>query len=142
MARKKRYRTSPQRERILELLRNTDIHPTADWVYEQLKKEFPKLSLGTVYRNIRILVQEGLLQRIPAGSTFDRFDGNLKTHYHVICDQCGKIVDLDIPVDETLEKKVRQCTDFTILRHRVEFHGICPECQSKTKKGGLKWQED
>lgn len=78
MATKQRNRTSPQRERILELLKHTDIHPTVDWVYSKLKKEFPKLSLGTVYRNLRILVEQGLVQRIPSGSTFDRYDGNME----------------------------------------------------------------
>lgn len=126
-----RNRTSPQRERILELLRHTDTHPTVDWVYEQLKKEFPRLSLGTVYRNVRILVEQGLLQRIPSGSTFDRYDGNIHPHYHVICNRCGKIFDLDIPVDPLLEEKAKQNSHFLISGHRVEFYGICPECQNK-----------
>ncbi len=66
-------RQSKQRNRILELLRSTEIHPTADWLYNQLKSEFPKLSLGTVYRNLSILEGQSLVKKIHFGSTFDRF---------------------------------------------------------------------
>lgn len=132
---RKRNRTSAQRERILELLRSTDTHPTVDWIYAQLKNEFPKLSLGTVYRNVRILVEQGLLQRLPSGSTFDRYDGNVAPHYHVICNRCGRMFDLHIPLDSSLEEKARQMSQFLILGHRVEFYGICTECQSKQNGG-------
>ena len=83
------YRRSKQRERILELLQSTEAHPTASWVFGKLRKEFPNLSLGTVYRNIGILIQQGLLSRIAFGSTFDRLDANTKPHYHFICENCN-----------------------------------------------------
>jgi len=120
---------SRQRERILELLHGTGAHPTADWLYDRLKGEFPNLSMGTVYRNLNILVEQGLINRIDFGSTFDRFDAKVGPHYHFICEKCGAIVDLPLPIDETLNRKVDESTPFTVSRHRIEFYGICDRCR-------------
>jgi Fur family peroxide stress response transcriptional regulator len=122
---------SRQRERILELLQGTGAHPTADWLYDRLKKEFPNLSVGTVYRNLNILVEQGLIERIDFGSTFDRFDAKMGAHYHFICEKCGAVVDLELPVDETLNRRVGESTPFMVKRHSIEFYGICDRCQSK-----------
>jgi len=127
----KKYRSSRQRDRILQLLKQTDSHPTADWVYAKLKMEFPKLSLGTVYRNMALLVTQGLIQRIPSGSTFDRFDAKTSVHYHLICESCGKVSDFNMPVNDDLEKYASRMTDFTIRWHRINFFGICPQCKVK-----------
>jgi Fur family peroxide stress response transcriptional regulator len=125
------YRSSRQRDRILEALRNTNTHPTADWIYAKIKGEFPKLSLGTVYRNIAVLIDQGLVQRIQSGSTFDRFEANPTFHYHLICERCGRISDFKMPLDKDLEKEASQLTDFTIHHHRIDFYGICPQCKQK-----------
>ncbi len=130
-----KYKRSLQRERILELLKNTGIHPTANWLYERLKGEFPNLSMGTVYRNLNILDEQGLIKKIDFGSTFDRFDANITPHYHFICEICGSITDLDIPVDSGLEKIVEAKTKFKVNRHRIEFYGICDKCRKKTGMG-------
>ena len=123
------FRQSKQRKRILELLRSTDSHPTADWLYEQLKKEFPNLSLGTVYRNLSTLIEQGLAKKIHFGSTFDRFEANTDPHYHLYCESCGKILDFDMPVYDDLNKKAKQLTSFTILYHKIEFFGLCKDCK-------------
>lgn len=125
------YRYSSQRARVLEILKNTDTHPTADWVYETLKKEFPKLSLGTVYRNIGILIEQGLVKRIQSGSTFDRFEANTTAHYHLICEKCGKIMDFKMTEKNELEKQASLETDFEIHGHRVDFFGLCSQCARK-----------
>lgn len=125
------FRQSKQRTRILDLLRSTENHPTADWLYEKLKNEFPRLSLGTVYRNLSILTEQGKIKKIRFGSTFDRFEANIKPHDHLICESCGKILDFEIPVYEDLELKVKQQTNFTIHHHKIDFYGICAECNSK-----------
>jgi Fur family transcriptional regulator, peroxide stress response regulator len=125
----KRYNRSRQRERILELLRSTGRHPTADWVYNQLKDDFPNLSMGTVYRNLTILMEQGLVGKIDFGSTFDRFDANTGPHYHFICEECGSIIDLELPVDPALNERVNGATPFTARRHRIEFFGICDRCR-------------
>lgn len=125
------FRNSKQRTRIMELLRSTDTHPTADWIYEQLKKEFPSLSLGTVYRNLSFLVDQGDVKKIHFGSTYDRFEANVKPHYHLICESCGKILDLEMPIYNDLNEQAKKLTTFTIHHHKLEFFGICQECRLK-----------
>jgi len=125
------YKRSKQRERILALLRSTDTHPTANWLFGKLKKEFPNLSMGTIYRNIGILVRQGLIGRIAFGSTFDRLDANVSDHYHFICEKCNAIMDLKLPVVRDLEKQVPASEGFKVHRHAVEFYGLCPKCAKK-----------
>ena len=127
----KKNRQSKHRERILELLRSTDSHPTADWVYEQLKKEYPQLSLGTVYRNLTILLDKGLAKKIHFGSTYDRFEANTEPHYHLICESCRKILDFKMPIYNDLNSQANQLTGFTIHHHKLEFFGVCEECKIK-----------
>jgi Fur family peroxide stress response transcriptional regulator len=124
----KQFKRSRQRDRILEILTGTGIHPTASWVYDKLKKEFPDLSLGTVYRNLNILIEQGLIRKIDFGSTFDRYDANISPHYHFICERCGSISDLDIPMFKELNSKVNSTTQFKPNRHRIEFYGLCSSC--------------
>ncbi|HUI69847.1 MAG TPA: transcriptional repressor [Spirochaetia bacterium] len=125
------YKRSKQRERILALLRSTDTHPTANWLFGKLKKEFPNLSLGTIYRNIGILVHQGLIGRIAFGSTFDRLDANVTEHYHFICERCDAVIDLKLPVRRSLDKQVPASEGFRVHRHAVEFYGLCPKCAKK-----------
>ena len=125
------FRKSKHRDRILELLRSTDSHPTADVVYEQLKKEFPQLSLGTVYRNLNILLDMGLVKKIHFGSTFDRYEANTVQHYHLICETCEKIVDFKMPIYNDLNTQATKLTGFTVHHHKLEFFGVCEECKIK-----------
>ena len=126
-----KYRRSKQRERIIELLRSTGSHPTANWLYDKLKDEFPDLSMGTVYRNLGILFEQGLIKRIDFGSTFDRFDANIVPHYHFICEECGAIIDLKFPVDSDLNKRVNEVTGLTPQRHNTQFYGLCKKCKNQ-----------
>ena len=126
----KKIRHSKQRERILEILKNTRIHPTAGWIYNKLQNEFSGLSMGTVYRNLNILIEQGLVKKIDFGSTFDRFEANIHPHYHFICENCGAIKDLDMPIDKSLNEKVNKQTNYQTNRHRIEFYGICDECKN------------
>ncbi len=131
----KTYRFSKQRKRILELLRSTNCHPTASWIYDQLKGEFPTLSLGTVYRNLRILQDQGEINHLDFGSTFDRFDGRVEPHYHFICERCGKVVDVMMPILKDLEFSSSSQVGGKVLRHRLELFGICQECLEKASSG-------
>jgi Fur family peroxide stress response transcriptional regulator len=124
-----KIRKSKQREKILEILQSTGIHPTATWIYDQLRDEFPSLSLGNVYRNLNILVEQGLIKKIDFGSTFDRFDANIARHYHFICERCGSITDLTMPMRDELNKRVDEETNFKTRRHRIEFYGLCDRCK-------------
>jgi len=130
----KTYRQSRQRNMILDLIRSTDTHPTADWLYAQLKRKIPSLSLGTVYRNLSILNEQGLVQKIAAGSTFDRFEANAIPHYHLICESCGKVEDFKMEGYQEMNDRANQLTKFNIKRHRIDFFGICQKCRFKNKQ--------
>ena len=86
--------------------------------------------MGTVYRNLQILMEQGLVKKIDFGSTFDRFDANTGPHYHFICEKCGAIIDLELPIDDSLNKRVDSATNFSVKRHRIEFFGLCDRCKS------------
>jgi Fur family peroxide stress response transcriptional regulator len=123
------YRNSRQRRRILEILKGTKSHPTADWVYKKLKDEIPELSLGTVYRNLNVLLAQGYIEKLPFGSTFDRFEAKIKPHYHLVCDKCGVVEDFEMPEYKDINRKAEKLGSFKILRHRIDFFGLCKKCQ-------------
>src|SRR6056297_941756 len=113
-----KFRKSKQREKILEVLKNTNCHPTADWVYDQVKKEFPNLSLGTVYRNLKILRQQGKIKKIEHGSTYDRFDVVTNEHYHFICEKCGQIIDFKLEINKEMIDKIEEQLNCTTTRQK------------------------
>lgn len=124
-------RTSKQRDRILGLLQQSEIHAEAQWVYEQLRVEYPHLSLGNVYRNLNILVDQGLVNRLPLGSGSDLYEAVKHPHYHFICDRCGTIYDVEIPdtVQHEVSKRIAETEGHLILSRSVEFRGVCRECR-------------
>ena len=122
-------RRTKQRGAILKVLRGVNFHPTADWIYEEVRKEIPNISLGTVYRNLKLLRESGEILEIAFGGTFSRFDGNPDNHYHFRCEKCGRVFDIDEPVNKELDERVAQKTGFKISHHRLEFRGLCQECQ-------------
>ena len=122
-------RRSKQREAILSVVKSINIHPTADWVYARVKKEIPNISLGTVYRNLKLLQREGKLVELEFSNDVSHFDGNLKPHYHFRCERCGCIFNVDYSINEDINKKVARETGFEVTRHFMEFHGLCRECQ-------------
>lgn len=124
-------RMTRQKKLILEILRSTDTHPTADWIYEQARKQIPDISLGTVYRNLSNLKQAREIMELNYGSTFSRYDGNPHNHYHFVCDSCGRVFDLDLPLLNNLEREVESRTGMQVTRHRLEFYGYCPDCRQK-----------
>ncbi|SRR6056297_1018197 len=122
------YRKSKQRQYILEYLRDTDSHPTAQMIYDGIRDEFPNLSLGTVYRNLNILVDQGQVNRLQYGSTFDRYDADTYEHYHFICTQCGKVFDLPLEPKENLEAAAEKVSGHRVHGHKIDFFGICESC--------------
>ena len=122
-------RQTRQREVVLEAVLSTMDHPTAEWVYEQARRRLPRISLGTVYRNLRRLAEEGLIREIHAGGHPARFDGNTGRHYHIRCVGCGRVNDLPISVDTRLEEQAGLAMNYRILTHNVEILGVCPLCQ-------------
>ena len=129
-----RRRSTRQRRVVLDVLRSTKSHPTADWVYEQVRQEIPNISLGTVYRNLKLLRDMGEIMELSFGSTYSRFDGNPEPHYHFSCVDCGRVLDVDIPVAKGLEEQVRQQHGWEVFSHRIEFYGRCRECSDRPKK--------
>lgn len=131
-------RRTKQRELILKTLRSTDTHPTADWIYDQVRKKMPHISLGTVYRNLGILKESGEILELNYGSRYSRFDGNPEDHYHFICVNCDTVLDLQhLPVDKEAEALVSQKEGVEVHYHRTDFFGLCEECREK-KEGEKK----
>jgi Fur family ferric uptake transcriptional regulator len=126
-----RHRQTRQRELILEIVRSTMDHPTAEWVFRQARRRLPRISLATVYRNLKELAGEGAIREMHAGGESARFDGNTGRHYHIRCVACGRVNDLPISVDERLEQAAGLAMSYRILGHEVEVRGVCPGCQSK-----------
>ena len=126
-----KYRMTNQRQVILEEIRKVNIHPTADDVYEMVRKRLPRISLGTVYRNLEILSTRGLIQKIGPVSSQMRFDGITKNHYHIRCIYCGSVKDAPIDPTKNLENAIREKSDYNIIGHKLEFIGICPKCGEK-----------
>ncbi len=124
-----KYRNSQQRERILALVRSTKSHPTAEWIYQQLKPLYNTLSMGTVYRNLNILEAQGVIQRISTENGVDRFEPDVHPHYHLICEKCGIVSDIEMPHNSELNIQAEQLSQYKIDRHRIDFFGLCPKCR-------------
>ena len=122
-------RTSRQREAILRVLRSTVCHPTADWVYGEVKREIPGISLGTVYRNLRLLTETGEVRSYESTGGVSRYDGCAAPHYHFRCERCGALIDIEEPVNEDLDRRVAVRTGLHIRCHVLEFRGLCGGCQ-------------
>ena len=120
---------SKQREAIIRVLRSTTSHPSAVWIYEEVKKEIPNVALATVYRNLRMLKQSGEISEVCVVDDTALFDGNTQQHYHFRCDRCGKVLDLDEPIDTTIETTIANKTGLKITHHHLELGGLCLDCQ-------------
>jgi Fur family ferric uptake transcriptional regulator len=129
VAAQKRFRMTRQRRIILEELKKLCSHPTADEVYDTVRRRMPRISLGTVYRNLEILSQWGLVQRLDLAGAPRRFDGSTRDHYHVRCVGCGELEDVPVEPLQDLEASVRTRTRFEIIGHRLNFIGLCPNCR-------------
>jgi Fur family ferric uptake transcriptional regulator len=131
-----RLRQTRQREVILSIVRSTMDHPTAEWVHRQTRRRLPRISLGTVYRNLKELVDEGTIRELHSGGEPARFDGNTSRHYHIRCVDCGRVNDLPISVDHRLEEEARRAVDYRIVGHQVEVQGVCPACAAHEPRHG------
>jgi len=127
-------RMTKQRQIILEELRSVTSHPTADDMYEMVRVRLPHISLGTVYRNLEILSEEGIVKKLDIGGTKKRFDGNPSTHYHLRCLQCGKVDDLDMPPLRDIEDRASSLSGYAVMKHSLEVIGVCPSCVQQNKK--------
>ena len=131
MSEKKTRRMTRQRKTILHTLRQTNSHPSADEIYELVRKQLPRISLGTVYRNLEVLADLGLIQKLELGGSIKRFDWDPNKHYHIRCLYCGKVDNAPIAPLNKLEDELYGATVFSIIGHRLEFEGLCPNCTEK-----------
>lgn len=127
-------RITPQRYAVLEYLVQFKSHPTADEIYRALEDRFPNMSVATVYNNLRMLTDLGLVQEMKYGDSSSRFDFSSQRHYHAICQSCGKIVDFNYPSLDDVEIVASRRTGFVIQDHRLELYGLCPDCQESNEE--------
>jgi Fe2+ or Zn2+ uptake regulation protein len=131
--------TGPRRV-VLDVVRATESHPTAERVHQMVRRRLPRVSLGTVYRNLRLLVAEGLVKELPGPHA--RFDGNLSEHHHFTCLGCGRINDVQAPATDpharALCGRVAAQSGFRVTHHRIEFYGRCLECQRRAGRKGAR----
>jgi len=126
----KNMRLTSQRQVILEELRKVKSHPTANEVYDMVRKRLPRIGLGTVYRNLDLLAEKGAIRKLEVGGEQKRFDGDTSQHYHIRCVECNRVEDVFIARQKDLEKNASTCCNYKILDHHVQFSGICSKCQA------------
>ncbi|GAB6175371.1 transcriptional repressor [Desulfobaculum senezii] len=130
-------RMTKQRRIILEELRKLTSHPTADELYEIVRERLPRVSLGTVYRNLEVLSESGEILKLESAGSQKRFDGNPMDHHHVRCMGCGRVGDVEVLGDATLPALENfRCEGFSITRGTLEFTGLCDACKEKLDEEG------
>ncbi len=127
-------RNTRQRKAILNYLRNTRSHPTADAIYDEVRRIIPDISMGTVYRNLKVLHEMGLIRELNLNGEISRYEFACAGHYHFRCNICGQVIDIDEPMHEELNHNVALKTGLQITTHYLEFRGLCRTCQNKSKQ--------
>jgi|AMFO01.1.fsa_nt_gi Fe2+/Zn2+ uptake regulation proteins len=133
MEKRTRTRETRQRRLVLKTLRATKSHPTAEWLFEQVRREMPTISLGTVYRNLNILRDEGRIRELRVAGRTARWDADLSPHGHFVCTSCGEIRDVTglKPHDWRDLKDLVGCE---VTHQRTEFYGLCPGCLARERR--------
>jgi len=126
----KNTRQTRQKRVILVELRKVTSHPTADEVYQMARKKIPNISLGTVYRNLEQLSEQGKIRKLELAGSQMRFDGRAYSHHHVSCVRCSRVDDV-ISVRGNPGSIDVEAGGYQVLGHRIEFYGVCPSCQKK-----------
>jgi Fur family peroxide stress response transcriptional regulator len=128
------HRLTPQRMAVLRILAYSDEHPSVQQIYDQVKPDFPMTSLGTIYKTVTLLKEMGEVVELGFGDDSNRYDGHRPyPHPHLVCLECKRIVDPDIPTLTALPEELGKSTGYQIVGHRLDFYGICPGCRAKGK---------
>ncbi len=122
---------SKQRDAIMNYLSTHKTHPTADMIYNDIKIEFPNISLGTVYRNLTLLTEMGYIRKLSCGGSSEHFDGDISDHNHFICNNCGNIFDLKMENLDFLDSLASNGFDGQIDGHNIYFYGMCKNCMDE-----------
>ena len=124
------HRSTPQRMAVLRILVTSEEHPSVEQIYEQVKADFPMTSLATIYKTVTLLKEMGEILELSFSHDGNRYDGNKPyPHPHLVCTQCKKITDLQVANLNELPQKVAQSTGYRIVSQRLDFFGVCPQCQ-------------
>ncbi len=126
-------RMTEQRRVILEEIRSLKTHPSADELYKQVRKRLPRISLGTVYRNLETLAKKGTVRKLEVAGTQKRFDGRIDHHHHLKCEKCSRIEDIEIEPLDVIRKLEKKLPGYVITNYRLEFEGLCPQCSKAAK---------
>lgn len=125
-------RNTRQRQLVLDAVRSRCDHPTAEEIYLQVRETDSRVSRGTVYRNLNLLTEAGVITTVKAPGTA-RFDWRCDGHAHVVCRTCGAVADIALPHDETLDERVAVESSYSHVCHSLVFEGICPACQDASE---------
>lgn len=117
----------------MEVIAGDARHPSALEIFDRLRPEFPRLSLGNVYRNLGILVEQGRIEALDLGHGVIRYDAARKRHYHFVCKRCGRIYDLPGPEGDDLERALKNLSPHLIEEHNIQLFGVCNNCQKRLK---------
>jgi Fe2+ or Zn2+ uptake regulation protein len=148
------FRVTRQRTVVLEELRKFTVHPTAEEIFRAVRKRLPRISLGTVYRNLEVLFDLGEVNKLEFGGSVIKFDADPGNHYHIrceVCDNadpgnhyhircevCDRVDNVPFPQLTDVEDRVCRETEYRVIGHRLEFYGLCPECARHMISPGLK----
>jgi Fur family ferric uptake transcriptional regulator len=126
-----KLRMTRQRRALLEAIEKSHAHPTADEVYRTVRRRLPRISLGTVYRNLEVLADLGMIQKVELGSGQRRYDAVRAHHYHVRCQRCGRVEDVWLRRARGLETAAQRQSGYEITGHRLDFLGLCARCRTE-----------
>ena len=128
---KDNIRITPQRQEMILILKDSQEHVTADEIYKKLVKQFPSVSIATVYNNLKLFVNIGFVKELQFGEGLSKFEWLEKDHYHIICSDCGKIEDFYYPELKEVESFAKDLTKFNIKKHHLLFYGLCKNCNGQ-----------
>lgn len=131
MFKEKNLKLTPQRYAIYKYLKSTKVHPSAEMIYTELKINYPTMSLATVYKTLKTLIEIDLVQELNVGEENFRFDANTSMHPHIMCLKCGKVDDIEVVDFSYLNKEAEKYCNYHIQDHQLYFYGTCPECKKK-----------
>jgi Fur family peroxide stress response transcriptional regulator len=121
-------RATRQLEAVFQALRGDPSHPFADEIYRRVRKQLPRISLATVYRNLQRLVEDGKIRTVLLGERVARYDPETSDHDHFVCEQCGRIIDIFLERDRQIDLTPLLCAGYRVTMHNLTVYGVCQVC--------------